>query len=55
MRVYVTDPLFAWVRLEELDQYPLRGEEVLNILQYVARGGAVFPLSLLTFEGQPFA
>jgi hypothetical protein len=41
----------AWVSLEEARQMPLRGAEVLEILQYVERGGPVYPLSLLTTEG----
>lgn len=45
----------AWVTLDELPRYPLRGSEVSDILRHVARGGAVFPLSLLTDEGAPFA
>jgi ADP-ribose pyrophosphatase YjhB (NUDIX family) len=41
----------AWVTLEEARRMPLRGGEVLEILQYVERGGPVYPLSLLTTEG----
>jgi phosphatase NudJ len=41
----------AWVRLRELSQYPLRSEEVRSVFEYLARGGAVYPLSLLTREG----
>ena len=44
----------AWVTVEELHRYPLRGEEVREILRHVARGGAVYPLSLLTEEGAAF-
>jgi len=44
----------AWVTLDELPLYPLRGSEVSDILRHVARGGAVAPLSLLTEEGAPF-
>ena len=40
-----------WVRLSELSNYPLRGEEVRELFEYVARGGAVAPLSILTLEG----
>jgi phosphatase NudJ len=43
----------AWVRLDELDGFPLRGGEVRAWLTYVARGGMVHPLSLLTYEGEP--
>lgn len=41
----------AWVTLAELDAYPLRGEEVRSIFRYLAAGGAVYPLTVLTFEG----
>ncbi len=44
----------AWVRLEELDQYPLRGEEVPELLAYVADGGPIYPVSLIQPEGKPF-
>jgi phosphatase NudJ len=43
-----------WVRLDELSRYPLRGSEVVEILRYVAEGGAVYPMDLLTWEGAPF-
>ena len=43
-----------WVTLAELEDYPLRGEEVREVFEYVAAGGAVYPLSLLTHEGAPF-
>jgi len=41
----------AWVGLEELGSYALRGEEVRELFEHVAAGGAVYPLSLLTVEG----
>lgn len=44
----------AWVRLKDLHQYPLRGEEVRGVLQYLSDGGPVYPLSLLTPEGAPW-
>jgi phosphatase NudJ len=44
----------AWVSLDELDRYPLRGPEVRDILTYVHRGGPVYPLSLLRSEGSPW-
>lgn len=28
-----------WVALDELDRYPLRGQEVRDIFEYVAQGG----------------
>ncbi|HET9931923.1 MAG TPA: NUDIX domain-containing protein [Polyangiaceae bacterium] len=45
----------AWVTLDELKTLPLRGEEVVGLFEHVARGGAVHPLSLLTYEGAPYA
>ncbi len=44
----------AWVRLEELSGYPLRGQEVRELFEYVAAGGAVFPAGVLQSEGMPF-
>src|SRR5262249_5185371 len=44
----------AWVTLSDLNSYPLRGQEVEDLLRYVAAGGPVYPLSLLQFEGEPF-
>lgn len=44
----------AWFTLEEISQLPLRGEEVVNILRQVAYGAAIYPLTILTAEGQPF-
>lgn len=43
----------AWVALEELAGYDLRGEEVLEIARYVADGGAVYPASLIALENTP--
>jgi phosphatase NudJ len=43
----------AWVTLADLDHYPLRGDEVREILHYVADGGAIHPLSAVAFEGEP--
>jgi 8-oxo-dGTP pyrophosphatase MutT (NUDIX family) len=40
----------AWMTLEEMREVELRGKEVLQIFQYVANGGAVYPLSLITTE-----
>jgi phosphatase NudJ len=40
-----------WVTLDELASLPLRGPEVVDILRYVASGGTVYPLSVLTYEG----
>jgi 8-oxo-dGTP pyrophosphatase MutT (NUDIX family) len=44
----------AWVALDELPQYKLRGSEVAELFTYVARGGAVHPLDLLQAEGAPY-
>lgn len=44
----------AWVSLEELHRYPLRGAEVRDLFEYVARGGAVYPVGLLQPEGMPW-
>lgn len=44
----------AWITLEELPRYALRGDEVEEILRYVAQGGPVYPLSLLCNEGAPW-
>lgn len=44
----------AWVTLEELASLPLRGPEVREIFEHVARGGAIYPCSLLTPEGAPY-
>jgi phosphatase NudJ len=44
----------AWVTLEEMKRLPLRSLEVLQICLYLAEGGAVYPLDLLTPEGAPY-
>jgi phosphatase NudJ len=43
-----------WVTLAELDAYSLRGSEVRQVFEYVARGGTIYPLSVLTYEGLPY-
>jgi 8-oxo-dGTP pyrophosphatase MutT (NUDIX family) len=45
----------AWVRLDELARYPLRGEEVEELFRYVEGGGPIYPLRLLAAEGQPLS
>jgi 8-oxo-dGTP pyrophosphatase MutT (NUDIX family) len=40
---------------EELRRYPLRGQEVQDLLRYVAGGGPVYPLELLRCEGAPYS
>lgn len=44
----------AWVSLEELGHYPLRGDEITELFAYLTRGGPVFPLSLIQPEGVPY-
>ncbi len=43
-----------WVSLEEMDSLPLRGTEVKQIFEYVDAGAPIFPLGLITREGDPF-
>jgi phosphatase NudJ len=40
----------AWVTLDELARYPLRGREVSELFLRVAAGAPVYPLSILTEE-----
>ncbi len=44
----------AWVSLEELSEYSLRGSEVREVISYVNQGGASMPLSFLVEEGSPW-
>jgi phosphatase NudJ len=44
----------GWFNLEEMKRLRMRGDEVFRISEYLADGGNVYPLSLLTFEGAPF-
>ncbi|MFI5378258.1 MAG: NUDIX domain-containing protein [Tepidisphaerales bacterium] len=44
----------AWVTLGELDQHPLRGDEVRELFEYIASGGRVSPASILQHEGMPY-
>lgn len=39
-----------WVRLSELDDYALRGEEVRELFEHVAKGERIYPLDLLQRE-----
>jgi hypothetical protein len=41
----------VWVTLAELANFPLRIPEVVEIFEYVANNGPVYPLSLITMEG----
>jgi 8-oxo-dGTP pyrophosphatase MutT (NUDIX family) len=43
----------AWVSLDELDRYALRGPDVRDYFEYVARGGVISPLEVLGDEGLP--
>jgi 8-oxo-dGTP pyrophosphatase MutT (NUDIX family) len=43
----------AWVTLDELGRYPLRGREVEDLLRYIAADGPLYPLNLLQREGMP--
>jgi phosphatase NudJ len=43
----------VWATIDELDRYPLRGEEVRALFAHIATGAPVHPLALLTYEGAP--
>lgn len=43
-----------WVSLEEMKTLNLRGDEVREVFEYVAKGAPVYPLSLLTYEGASY-
>ena len=43
-----------WVSLEELGDYPLRGDEVRELFAYVAAGGPVYPPDVVQREGRPY-
>lgn len=43
-----------WVHPKELSRYALRSDEVIEVIQYVARGGPVLPMSAFTHEGAPW-
>lgn len=44
----------GWYSLKELDQLSLRGEEVREIFQYMSSGAPIYPIDLLSIEGEPF-
>ncbi len=44
----------AWVRIEELGKYDFRAPEVVDVLKYVAGGGTIHPVNVLTREGAPW-
>ncbi|HRI71290.1 MAG TPA: NUDIX hydrolase [Polyangium sp.] len=43
-----------WVHPKELSRYALRSEEVVEVINYVAGGGPVFPMMAFTYEGAPW-
>ena len=43
-----------WILMSELKDFPLRGEEVRSMFEYVEYGGQVAPLSMLTLEDAPW-
>jgi len=44
----------TWATIDDIRALPLRKDEVLRICGHLARGGAVYPLAALAFEGAPF-
>jgi phosphatase NudJ len=44
----------AWVPLDELAKYKMRGEEVAELFAFIADGGTVYPPELLQPEGRPY-
>lgn len=40
----------AWLTLEEMQEIPLRGNDVIKLLSSVAQGVPVYPLSLISSE-----
>lgn len=44
----------AWMSLEEMRKFPLRGEEVIEIFEYVSNGAPIYPLELITTETAPY-
>jgi len=43
----------AWVRVRELGEYELRGQEVVRLCEYLDRGGKVAPIELIAAEDSP--
>jgi phosphatase NudJ len=43
-----------WVTLDEVRELKLRGPEVLEVLESVAGGAPIYPLSLIRYEGDPW-
>ncbi|WP_354634586.1 NUDIX domain-containing protein [Planktothricoides raciborskii] len=44
----------GWFCREEMKKLPLRAQEVCEICDYLASGGPIYPLRLLTDKGSPF-
>jgi 8-oxo-dGTP pyrophosphatase MutT (NUDIX family) len=44
----------AWITLDAMHEYDLRGEEIRALCEYVASGGPVFPLFVVVPEYAPF-
>ncbi|UCD23362.1 MAG: NUDIX hydrolase, partial [Gemmatimonadota bacterium] len=44
-----------WITVEQLRSLDLRGDEVRGLLEYMAAGGQVFPLTVLGREGTPYS
>jgi phosphatase NudJ len=44
----------AWVSLDRLSEYPLRGTEVRELFEYVMKGGPVCPVEIIQPEGSPY-
>jgi 8-oxo-dGTP pyrophosphatase MutT (NUDIX family) len=42
----------AWVSLAELDDFPLRGDEVRLLFEELEAGAPIYPVSLLRLEGE---
>ncbi|HRH42093.1 MAG TPA: NUDIX domain-containing protein [Pyrinomonadaceae bacterium] len=40
----------TWMTLEEMQQIPLRGDEVIKLCEAVAKGAPIYPLNLITTE-----
>ncbi len=45
----------AWVRPDQLSEYqPLRDHQVRELIDYVEKGGAIYPIDIICPEGEPF-
>ncbi len=43
-----------WVRLDQLAAYPLRGRDVIDILEYLESNMPIYPLDLIQSEGRRY-